>query len=510
MTKTRVAVLRGGPSSEYDVSMQTGAGVLRALGNLGYHVVDVTVSKAGEWIVANRRLPVADPFLQDGQAFPWVLHEWLFEVLLHAVHSMLGTFGVRLLVGAALMATAWILYSILRSRLREIPAALMMVLGVATQLSFAAPRPHLVSYVFLALYLRVLIRFADSKATGGIWWLPAMMVLWVNLHGGYALGIVLVGLFLTAQMIEGRLNSNAGRQYHRASLKLAICLVLCVLAAVINPYGIEHLRYPFDVMNLWLTPRIAEWQPPALTERATAAFFVATILYVLGQIYRRERPGAFDLIVPGAMIVLGLTAARHAALAGMVVAVFAARALVDGAMAQATRAVTRLMPRAAAGSGRHDYDLGAGEFFLNWIFVLGFAVAVAWSAPARDRQQMEEANTWLAWKAIDFIASKGIRARCFNEYGSGGYFTYRLWPHNKAFIDGRADLYPDEFAQRYVEAAGGEESWRTTFTSKGFDCVVLPRRVPLRQVLLINGLLCCLSDCRWYNPNAASGISLFN
>lgn len=58
MTKTRVAVLRGGPSSEYDVSMQTGVGVLRALNDLGYHVVDITVSKAGEWIVDGR---VKDP-----------------------------------------------------------------------------------------------------------------------------------------------------------------------------------------------------------------------------------------------------------------------------------------------------------------------------------------------------------------------------------------------------------------------------------------------------------------
>ncbi|MFN3692806.1 MAG: D-alanine--D-alanine ligase [Candidatus Paceibacteria bacterium] len=58
MIKTRVAVLRGGPSSEYDVSMQTGAGVLRALSDLGYHVADVTVSKAGEWIVDGR---VKDP-----------------------------------------------------------------------------------------------------------------------------------------------------------------------------------------------------------------------------------------------------------------------------------------------------------------------------------------------------------------------------------------------------------------------------------------------------------------
>jgi D-alanine-D-alanine ligase len=58
MTKTRVSVLRGGPSSEYDVSMQTGAGVLRALHELGYQTTDIIVSKNGEWIIDGR---VKDP-----------------------------------------------------------------------------------------------------------------------------------------------------------------------------------------------------------------------------------------------------------------------------------------------------------------------------------------------------------------------------------------------------------------------------------------------------------------
>jgi len=51
MLRTRVAVLRGGPSSEYDVSMSTGAGVLGALKELGYYTIDITVSKRGEWLI---------------------------------------------------------------------------------------------------------------------------------------------------------------------------------------------------------------------------------------------------------------------------------------------------------------------------------------------------------------------------------------------------------------------------------------------------------------------------
>jgi len=51
MLKKRVAVLRGGPSSEYEVSLKTGAEVLKALGELGYYSIDVTITKAGEWLV---------------------------------------------------------------------------------------------------------------------------------------------------------------------------------------------------------------------------------------------------------------------------------------------------------------------------------------------------------------------------------------------------------------------------------------------------------------------------
>jgi D-alanine-D-alanine ligase len=51
MLKKRVAVLRGGPSSEYDVSLKTGAGVIAALGELGMHTIDIIVTKSGDWLV---------------------------------------------------------------------------------------------------------------------------------------------------------------------------------------------------------------------------------------------------------------------------------------------------------------------------------------------------------------------------------------------------------------------------------------------------------------------------
>jgi D-alanine-D-alanine ligase-like ATP-grasp enzyme len=50
MKTTRVAVVRGGPSSEYEISMISGNEVLSALRTLGYHTKDIVVTKSGDWL----------------------------------------------------------------------------------------------------------------------------------------------------------------------------------------------------------------------------------------------------------------------------------------------------------------------------------------------------------------------------------------------------------------------------------------------------------------------------
>jgi D-alanine-D-alanine ligase len=87
----RVAVLRGGRSSEHDVSLRSGEAVLRGLGEAGHEALAVTISRAGEWshdgapvqLVPGEGLLAADavfpalhgPFGEDGSVQG--LLEWL-------------------------------------------------------------------------------------------------------------------------------------------------------------------------------------------------------------------------------------------------------------------------------------------------------------------------------------------------------------------------------------------------------------------------------------------------
>lgn len=49
MSKLRVGVIRGGPSSEYEISLKTGENVLRSLSREKYNPVDILITKRGEW-----------------------------------------------------------------------------------------------------------------------------------------------------------------------------------------------------------------------------------------------------------------------------------------------------------------------------------------------------------------------------------------------------------------------------------------------------------------------------
>lgn len=67
--KKRVAVLRGGPSSEYEVSLKTGEAVLKALPSHKYEAIDVFIDKEGVWHVSGLVKTPADALKHVDVAF---------------------------------------------------------------------------------------------------------------------------------------------------------------------------------------------------------------------------------------------------------------------------------------------------------------------------------------------------------------------------------------------------------------------------------------------------------
>ncbi len=118
MLKPRVGVLRGGPSSEYDVSLKTGASVLAHLPAARYELRDMLIDKEGQWHLRGR--PV-----EPTRALDQV------DVVFNALHGAYGEDGTvqRLLethgtpyTGSGTLASALGMHKALaKDRLAEAP-----------------------------------------------------------------------------------------------------------------------------------------------------------------------------------------------------------------------------------------------------------------------------------------------------------------------------------------------------------------------------------------------------
>ncbi len=90
---------------------------------------------------------------------------------------------------------------------------------------------------------------------------------------------------------------------------------------------------------------------------------------------------------------------------------------------------------------------------------------------------------FLPVKVTQYLAAEHPSGPMFNSYNWGGYLMYAL-PDEKVFVDGRTDLYGDDFLTNdYLSTARGEPGWRETLDKYGIKLVVVEANSGLARTL---------------------------
>src|SRR5262249_7785392 len=115
-------------------------------------------------------------------------------------------------------------------------------------------RPHMFSCLLLAIQL-VILRKAGSGSPRLLWFLPLMFAFWVNLHGGFLVGLAVLFLWSAVETVK--------RMRGTGSAPPPLCwsiFALSGLALMVNPYGYE---LPLYLLRVSVIPRpdIFEWKP---------------------------------------------------------------------------------------------------------------------------------------------------------------------------------------------------------------------------------------------------------
>lgn len=441
---------------------------------------------AGQYIWEHKSLPSSDIFSYTFAGKPWVLHEWLFEIILYGVHSLTGDAGVKFFTAAFATATVLIAYTIAKRLLGKPYWAFFLALAFFYHIvPNTSPRPQLFTFLLFATYLRILVDFKYFNDLRRLWLMPVMMVVWVNSHGGYVAGLVLLVMFAACEWVVFLLQGNNDPLQKQRMKKLTTIAALTIAATLINPYFVNHWIYPFTVMNMDASKNlITEWFSPNFHTVRWKFFLLLLFGALTAAIYSEKRPDFTELVLSVFFITAAFISIRHAPISVLFILFLSSVTLRHVPFSRIFSCIKpdQLLVQYRRFTGKGS-DLGKTEYLFNWILLAITLISCMLYYPVFHSKDEEKMNKAVPVKAVQFIENAGISGHGFNVYHYGGYLINRLYPEQLVFIDGRADLYGDKFIQDYLHMIEARAGWKDKFEQHQIDYAIITRKSALVELL---------------------------
>ena len=392
---------------------------------------------------------------------PWLNHSWGAQLVM-TVFWQAGYAGLA--IYTALLATGGMLFVFLSSHGNTYLRAFTLILGAATASVFWSSRPQMFSFFFSAVTVWLLL--GEVRQSGKrIWIFPILMIAWANLHAGFTIGFILLGLVIAGEAL-GNLSARGPREGlpWRKVGRLVLIGLISGGAILINPRGADLLAVPFQTLSIGaLQNYILEWASPDFHVRQTWPF-LALLFATLGAV------GASTLRITWTEFLLVAGTGTMALNSARNIAVFAVATTpvlsthLDSLLAVRgwlPRPLTTVTPRMAAANAA----------------LIGFvAVGVALYAAGLfidDDKVQEVLALALPVKAVEALNESTAEGSLFNSYNWGGYLSL-FAPDHPVFVDGRTDLYGDDFlTNAYLNTALAAPGWRDTLARYGVRLVLV-------------------------------------
>lgn len=370
----------------------------------------------------------------------WIYHEWLTGVLFYPIYTHFGGFGLQV-VKYALGAATILFAERTAARLGAGLVARTLGLCLAAEAlgsGFSPVRAQAFTYAFFTFELWIFVRAAKGRRSW-LWALVPLCWVWAQLHGGFVVGVGMIGVFAVAQAVRRRPFGDA----------LAV-LAASAVSTAINPYGLDYFAYLGEALAM-PRPDIAEWLSFAQAFRL--GYTTPVLLWAL---------------VPAGVAALGLAAARRA-LSLWTWAIWGATAYAAGAHIRhiaffAAASVAFSPPMLEALGGRLGELVRVAKpakviaaAGLAWIGFSGAAfattpgvLAAALTLQAQTRDEAGAGAFFYPVEAVEHIRRAGLSGNLLSTFAWGEYLAFSLGPGVKIAFCGRYEtVYTAAFSEEY-------------------------------------------------------------
>lgn len=433
--------------------------------------------RIGEYILKTSSVPKYDIFSFSPPSDKWIHTSWLSDVVTYLLHRTFGLTGIVIFYALMISIAYYLLFKIIREYGVNIIFTTLIVLLVtlASALHWYA-RPHIFSWILILLFYYILDCFW-YKQKDYLYILPLIMLLWVNLHGSFALGFVLIAIYLLGSLISIWHQPDKEQCMRKAKL-LGLTSIACILVSLINPCSYHVLFFPFKlVSDKLIMDNIVEFLSPDFHKGTMMGFEFLLLLTIAILAISRNRLNFTEVILTLIFTHMALYSARYIPLFCIITAPILAKHA-ESILRESNGRIANFIKNRADSIAATD----ASSRGYVWIFVALFLV-VAGVHNGIVEYRFDEKRKPVA--AVEFLKKESLKGNMFNNDEFGKYIIYSIFPEYKVFIDDRIGTpYDVGRLKEYLKVIYFEPGWERVIEKYNINWIIFNTNSALSRFLL--------------------------
>ena len=350
---------------------------------------------------------------------PWINFEWLSEVPYYLAFRAAGLQGILLVYFLVLVLIyVGVYYRSCRAG-ADCKNATIATLG-AICLGGVSMAPRMLLFGWLCLTGELLVLNHFERTGRRLWLLPPLFALWINFHGSWVFGVVVLAITIIGGLVEGEWGLVVAQRWSPSQVKkLLLASVVSAGALFLNPFGYKLVLYPFDLLlrQQSVMRYIEEWEPVDFSTWNGKLALILIFALLAAALFSRRSWRLDEVLLTAFALWVALAHARFMFFAGLIMAPILAPRL-------------KLFP---------PYEKELDKPWLNAVIMAAVVAGMVFLFPSAAQLE-QKVDAVYPRRALEFMQRQHVNGRIFNQYGWGGYMEWNA-PQLKPGIDGRADIF---------------------------------------------------------------------
>jgi len=440
------------------------------------------------------KFPYKDIFAYLPTYDQWVYHEWLTGVLFFPLYQKVGASGLQLLKYCMGLATMGLLFMTALRRGANFYSGiwvLFAIIGVLVS-GYSPVRAQIFTYFFFALSLYLLETARLTKRWKILWCIIPIQILWCNLHGGFLVGLGLIGFYIIGEALS-----------RKPFIPFALVLVFSTLSTLINPYGIEY--WYFFIRSIPMPrPEIVEWfslfavYKQGIINTFSFLYIILTIIFfVLLLLWRKPRE-LTACIGLGLTLYLGVKQQRHHCFFFLLAGAYMPVWLM--AFLQTMKSDIKIQSILQRIGWKIPTVIGIFFIFLTSVKIIN-QNPLSLNLPLQPNPNIKF-MAYYPLGAITYIKEHALSGNILTEFSWGEYLIWALYPQCRVSLDGRYEqVYPENISREYFDFIHARGDYQQFLNKYPPDMILIPSQAEIYSFIK--------NESQWQKVYADSDTVLF-